>query len=105
MKDLLIKEYYCYKIHTSMMKSNTYFLRSIDNPSFYKIVISSSMVFFKSLNHPSKISISIAKIYHCMCLNFLHTRAFPVKDYWEYFSKDLLAMIIDYLIIDEAMSF
>ena len=82
MKDLLIKEYYCYKIHTSMTKSNTYSLRSINNPSFYKIVISSSMVFFKSLNPPpSKISISIAKIYHCMCLNFLHTRAFPVKDY------------------------
>ena len=26
MKDLLIKEHYCYKIHTLLMKSSAYFL-------------------------------------------------------------------------------
>ena len=53
MKDLLSKEHYYYKVHTSLMKSSTYPL------SFYRQPLASiwiALYFYKKiLIHPSKI--------------------------------------------------
>ena len=56
MKDLLIKEHYCYKIHTLLMKSKAYpsFYRQLPPPSpLYGLQL--SHFYKKNLNTPSMI--------------------------------------------------